>query len=274
MAFVGNRLDVIPIPGLARGCSVRIDDQEPTSLPSGRGHGRSSSWKGEPFYRPALLHVGFQVKPLAENWRLTVTEVQTDNPKVFRFTVAGSVTGADGAGVSTNDFVSHSGRVVIGSNNWNIRFMPSAAQLGAVIEWPAEIRAVDHYFTPFGPAPVLEPATTLINDLPDGPHVLELTADDPADPPSLAALRIYHPGGPMPGTELPEPAVPTLRCLIVADQWLNVWPATAVGWQLSTQTSLGAPAKSPTLPLTKAFGFQGHLLRIAGDSGFFRLERR
>jgi hypothetical protein len=74
-----------------------------------------------PILWPCLLRIGSE-KPLqVEEWTLTLTEV-TPDMKQFRFTVAGSKTGADGEGMAGQRFVSKSGRVVIDPADWNFDY--------------------------------------------------------------------------------------------------------------------------------------------------------
>lgn len=267
LEFVGNRIDALSGPGRRLGCRVLVDGMIPTDLPSGTGHGRSSGWPLTPWWL-ALLHIGTQRPLEAEKWTLTVTRIDLSRPHEFEFDVGGSVTGPDGSGSTTNQFISNSGRVVIGPGDWDFQQLPFAVGVGTEVTWNSEVRAVSRY-DPGDTAPGT--ATTLSNDLPDGPHVLELIADDPDEPPSLAALRVYHPGGATPGTEFSGAAPPLLRYLTLGDQWLTVWPAAATGWQLNAQSSLGASRIPWAEPPTNAHGFRGHLGRTGGEAGFFQL---
>ena len=271
--FVGNRLDAIAAPGSGRRCQVRVDGQEPTSMPSGMGHRRSSAWRGDPYLRPALLQVGFTQKPLVEHWTVTVTDEDPRRPEYLGFEVSGSRTGPDGTGTTTNVFVSNSGRVRIAPENWSLIMRPRISQLGLKIEWVTETWAVDDYVPAYLEGDDLEPVTTLVNDLPDGPHVLELLAESPEAVPALAALRVYHPAGPMPGTEVPRNAEvpPTLRLLSLPDRALAAWPGTALNWSLFRQPTLDA--RWAAVPATTNRGGFSHLfLPTDGPTGFFRLE--
>ncbi|MBN8246955.1 MAG: hypothetical protein J0L84_05870 [Verrucomicrobia bacterium] len=226
LPFVGNRVDLVAGPGLMGSCRVLVDGKPPTEWPGGTGHLRSGGWKGEFYSRPAILKVGATVPLVAEKWTLTVTEMNPADRSRFAFTVEGSVTGPDGAGVSTERFVSPSGRVIIETNSWNIRIMPAPFQQGAQVVWNSEIRGVDLY-RPVPPRdPRLETTVNLVHDLPDGPHVVELIAEDPLQPPPVAALRVYHPGGGLPGSELPPGSEPVLRCLRSGSHLVSAWPAS------------------------------------------------
>ena len=67
--------------------------------------------------------------------------------KVSRFNVPGSVTGPDGEGISTNRFVSPSGRVVLEPDDWNVAYWVSVFQRALpadhVVHWEAVLRGTD-----------------------------------------------------------------------------------------------------------------------------------
>ena len=69
---------------------------------------------------PCLNRVEWKTAPVAEDWRVRVLEAAADLSS-FRFVAEGSVTGADGEGVSKEKFVSKSGRVVIHPQDWAMK---------------------------------------------------------------------------------------------------------------------------------------------------------
>jgi hypothetical protein len=66
---------------------------------------------------PAVNRICAQQSLLVENWTLRILELNADESRL-RFAVTGSRTGPDGGGVSTERFVSKSGRVVIEPEDW------------------------------------------------------------------------------------------------------------------------------------------------------------
>ncbi len=271
LSFVGNRLDAILTAGAPGGCRVEVDGQAPTSLPSGMGHRRTSFWKGDNGFRPAILRIGFTTKPLLERWVLTVTGENSDNPNDFEFEVSGSLTGWDGSGRSTNVFVSNSGRVLIGPDNWNFVRRP-AGQIGTQILWESEQRSVDRLGEVPGSASWLEAAVTVINDFSDAAHVVELIADDPLHPPPVSALRVYHPGGPMAGSETAPGTAPTLRGLATDPAPMVVWPRSAPNWHLSGRSSLMDPWVAVSAAPVRRFDFNVQQLTGGGPMEFLRLD--
>lgn len=274
LPFVGNRVDVIGGGGPSVSCQVRIDGMPPTLLMSGRGHRRTSLWKGEVYPWPALLRVGHEVPLNLETWVLRVTEVDPQHPEYFRFAVTGTVTGDDGVGVSTNRFRSRSGQVCIDPEDWLRRFPKGYSQLDTLILWQTEDRAVDSFFTPGDDLLGEAYPVTLIQDLPDAPHVLELIAEGDGPLPPVAAIRVYHPQGSPWDTPRSDAGPPWLRVLVSSDEVLAVWSEKTAGWRLFRG---GAATRMPwPVPdlLQNGMGIKGARVPMETPLGLFRLENR
>jgi len=273
LEFVGNRVDVLAAPGAQRRIQVRVDGQPPTSLPSGRKHGRAPTWAGEIWGWRALLRIGSRTPLLSEAWALRVTEVDPVDPTRFRFAISGSRTGVDGTGSSTEPFISTSGRVVIEPGDWMLRLPPGVSQLGSVLVWWTEDHALDE-FSPGSvdgvPGPGVFP---LFTDLPNGPHVLELIADEGPDPVPISGFHIYDPAGSV--WTVPGETRPTLRIQSDgAERWV-VWPEGDLEARVGLQRDLNGPVTPVEGAAEPERGFGLRRLRLpAGESsGFLRLER-
>ncbi|MBX3732972.1 MAG: hypothetical protein KF791_10300 [Verrucomicrobiae bacterium] len=273
LPFTGNRVDLLAAGGDGGPCRVLVDGRPPSQWPSGTGHSRTSTWIGETDTRPALLRVASLGPLVAEEWSLTVTEADPVDRRRFRFRVEGSVTGADGEGTSTERFVSDSGRVVIEPSDWNFIVLPPANQVGARISWTARMLGVDVYEPPPLRALPLETWVNLVHDLTDGPHVLELEALDAANPPPLEAVRIHHPAGPLPGTEIPEAATPTLRYLIHREGLMTVWPAAWTGGVPLQAVAPGGPWLTTDRMSGETLGFRFLVTPMDAAVGYVGLGR-
>ena len=271
LPFVGNRVDLIAKSGGGGRCRVLVDDRPPSHWPSGTGHSRSTSWKGEIYGRPAIVKVGTEVPLIPEYWAVLITAVDPVDPTKVSFSLEGTETGPDGDGVSTERFVSRSRRVVLNPENWNMRIRPSTAQVGARIVWQAQVRGVDSYEPQPWKGGGFETSTNLINDLPDDSHVLELVAEDPANPPPVAALRIYHPGGDSPGTETDGPGSSQVRLFQAVDTMFAVWPAGAGEVVPEFATRLQAPWISDPGRISEMFGFRVLAFPPNESCGFVRI---
>lgn len=108
----------------------------------------------------------------------------------------GSKTGADGTGVSTEPFVSKSGRVTIDPAEWGVMrgydFRHQLTPKGFEVRWQVIPMFVDTYRSPRIADPSKEYITTVAQGLSNARHTLELVAKDKTNPPILS-IGIYHP---------------------------------------------------------------------------------
>ncbi len=202
--FDGNRIDVVAAVGAkiaAGAATVLIDGKKPSEFkeafaftrPNGNGLLIDKPEPGWPWALGAPMRIDFANKLVVEDWTLSLSNVSGSN---FNYTVAGSVTGADGSGSRAAAFRSTSGRVVIASADWatdganNAGFNISTNK----VVWKAIALHTDSY----PPAPLdatdatREFTTTLIQGISNGKHRLELTATG-GQPLPVAALRVFRP---------------------------------------------------------------------------------
>ena len=191
LAFAGNRIDVIMKDGAARLVQVHIDGQPPSALPDAYAFTRVTNYPQSTW--PTLLRVQRGAPLLVEDWTLTLTELSADYKQV-KFRLSGSRTGVDGAGVSTERFVSRSGRIVIEPGDWNLEYclqvFKRPISAGFKIEWKVVPQFVDEFITPVSNDATRETVVTLAQGLTNGNHQLELRGD--ARTP-IAAIRVYRP---------------------------------------------------------------------------------
>lgn len=170
--FEGNRVDLVG----GKGAKVLIDGKKPSEFPECIAFTRTSL--SQSFWGPALLRVSSAKPRVIEDWTLKVTEVD-ENAEHIRFTVSGSVTGADGEGVSSERFESKSGRVVIEPGDWWIKSVQSytkkAIPAGFEVKWKATLLGD-------------EASGTVAQGLPNGRHVLEVL-----DGEGVSSVRVYRP---------------------------------------------------------------------------------
>jgi hypothetical protein len=129
---------------------------------------------------PAINRIS-NVKPLLiEDWTLRVIESKDSDFRV-RFQVTGSRTGPDGEGISTERFVSRSGRVAIEPGDWAMKrafdLKHQATPPGFEIHWNVEGQFADVYREQRVEDPSKEYRKTLALGLANGPHTLELIAE-------------------------------------------------------------------------------------------------
>jgi hypothetical protein len=169
-----------------------IDGRKPSVVAELHGFTRVSAFPQSDW--PILLRVGSAAALVEEDWFLQVDEASADG-KVCRFKVRGSVTGEDGEGVSTNRFVSRSGRVVIEPDDWNVAYSVAVFKrplpAGHVAKWKSVLRGADVVRAPeVGPG--VEAVVTVAQGLAPGKHVLELRGGGVG---GVLKVRSYRPPG-------------------------------------------------------------------------------
>lgn len=192
--FEGNRVDVIAKDGSTHPATVKIDSKRPSEFPELYAftrvtHYPQSSW-------PTMLRVQAGAPLQLEEWTLTLTELSPDYKQV-KFSLTGSKTGADGAGLSTERFVSRSGRIVIEPGDWNLEYclqvFKRPVQPGFEIKWKVAPLFADQFVAPENRDNTVESAVTLAQGLPNGKHRLEISGEKQTP---IAAIRVYRPAIP------------------------------------------------------------------------------
>lgn len=189
LAFEGNRVDLLPGPGAGGEAKIRIDGKKPSEFPECTAFTRTSL--SQSYWGPALLRVSSEKPREIEEWTLKVLEVD-EKAEHIKFTLAGSKTGPDGEGVSSDRFVSKSGRVVIEPGDWWVKkiqeFTKTKVPVGFEIKWKAVPMFLDVVSLPSSREEAHEHPLTVAQGLPSGRHTLEI--DGPA---AIGAIRIYRP---------------------------------------------------------------------------------
>jgi hypothetical protein len=189
LAFQGNRIDAVTERGGE--ARVRIDGAPPSQNSElysfSRARVNGAIW-------PPLYDLGAHAAREVEDFTLQVDR-QTGEPARYTFELTGSRSGRDGSGDTSRRFVSRSGRVIIEPGDWNIEY---------AFELAGFRRVPPHFTIAFGVVPHLadhvrgehvaagkEHSVTLAQGLSNGPHTLELHAQEGEAP--ITALRIYRP---------------------------------------------------------------------------------
>ena len=193
--FEGNKVNVIAAennnPAVL---NVLVDGKKPSEFKSCYTYSRTSRAPGVAW--PALLKVGFETRPLIEQWTLTIEEVNKLNSD-FTFRVEGSRTGYDGKGHSLETFVSNSGRVVIEPWFWknmqrDYEFKGKQLKSGFEITWSTKPLFTDQYKPEKTNDTAEENLTTLAQNLSNEEHILELSIVGNGNP-AIKAIKVYQP---------------------------------------------------------------------------------
>jgi hypothetical protein len=189
LAFEGNRVDLVAGPGNPGSAQILIDGRKPSSFSECIAFTRTSL--SQTRWGPAILRVTSEKPREVETWTLKINEVD-DAAAHLRFSLSGSRTGADGEGVSSDRFVSKSGRVVIEPQDWWVKtiqeWTKTKVPAGFEVTWKALGLYSDTFVPPKIEDPSREYAVTVAQGLPNAAHTLEI-----AGPAALRAVRIYRP---------------------------------------------------------------------------------
>lgn len=188
----GNRVDVILRPGGATPVRILIDGKRPSEFPELYGFTRALATPGGKW--PMVTNLAFEKPPVLEDWTMHVQRDPAAEQR-FTFTVAGSKTGPDGQGRSDERFVSHSGRIVIEPEHWDVAYALGLAGVKpAPTEFTVRWQVVPHFVDEILPVaaadPSVETVITVAQGLLGGHHTVEIVGSPDAP---LAAVRMYRP---------------------------------------------------------------------------------
>jgi hypothetical protein len=196
MEFTGNRIDALSAwtgRGEAPAARVLIDGKAPSEFPRLYYHERPG---GTPHIGwPTIMRIGWEEPLVLEKWTVRCWDF-SDDAEEFKFEVTGSETGPDGQGVSTEKFVSDSGRVVFRPEDWVFSYDRRVSKKPMPEEFTFSWRVRPLFTDVLTPEQVEDPSreypTTLAKLLANEKHTLELVAENGESAP-VAALRVYEP---------------------------------------------------------------------------------
>jgi len=187
----GTRADLVLQPNAKGNVSVLIDGKRPSELTNLYGFTRVSSFPQSDW--PMILKVGSAAPLVEEDWTLEITSAAADG-SACAFSLRGSKTGPDGEGVSTNRFVSKSGRIVIEPADWNLGYAMKVFKRPLpekfAVTWKSILHGQDIVSADPGKNGE-ESVVTIADGLAPGGHVIELRGTELQN--SVKALRAYRP---------------------------------------------------------------------------------
>ena len=192
LEFDGNRVVAVANGEAGGEYEVYLDGRKVGDWPEMWTMTRASKGPAKRSWNPVLDRVRPGTTPaVAETWTLTFLPGGKDDGTAVPFSLAGSVTGEDGTGWSTNRFVSKSGRVVIEPDDWMSKFWWGYHKVkpepGYRVTWEARPMVV----SPYRPGAKGE-RTVLVQNCRHGRHVLELKPLK-SGPLGIASFDVYRP---------------------------------------------------------------------------------
>lgn len=178
LEFEGVRVDAVGELGDAE---LLFDGTKPAEDPALFSYTRpTATWDAD---WPCINHVSWRNVPVVEDWRVRVLDANEDLSQI-RFRVTGSKTGDDGEGVSTERFVSTSGRVVLDPRDWAMKRSFDLRKAPMPKDWEFGWRVLPLFSDRYRPG-------TLIGGCPPGVHRLELVAS--GEKPKIKGFRVWRP---------------------------------------------------------------------------------
>jgi hypothetical protein len=193
LEFEGNRVVALAGPGPEGAARVLIDGKSPAEFPECYAFTRPSGTGGVGW--PAVKRISWETPPMVEEWTAEFHDFN-DAQTEFRFSISGSVTGADGAGTARKRFVSNSGRIVIEPEDWVFEYCRKVSKKrtadGWKVHWKVAPLFVEEYAPPAVQDAARENQTVLVQGLANGKHTLELVAEGSSKP-AIRVIRVYKP---------------------------------------------------------------------------------
>ena len=202
LLFSGNRVDLVfPENAKSGKTAVLLDEKNPSTFRGTYFMTRpyAANGKSWPWDLPAMIYIAHQTPWITEEWTCQFTEA-TEPYEDFRFEISGSVTGKDGSGKGSEDFVSDSRRVMIKKGDaekggeWHLnrswKVLKTKTNSGDVVKWKTFSISKD-YLTPDDlKASDSGNTITLFQGVPNTTHVLKLTSKDKPD---IREIKVYRP---------------------------------------------------------------------------------
>lgn len=198
LPFSGNRVDV-PVPENAPSgeITVLLDGKKPSTFQGTYFCSRPYSENGKawPWELPAMIHIAHQTPWIAEEWTCKFTDATAPYDD-FSFEISGSVTGKDGSGKGSEDFVSTSKRVIIKKGDaeqggdWHLnrswKVMKTTVNPGDEVKWKTYSISKDS----LNAKTFKGTAITLFQGVPNTIHDLKISGKDIS---GFKQITIYRP---------------------------------------------------------------------------------
>lgn len=199
LPFSGNRVDVIcsELKNSVK-AEVLLDGQKPSTFQGSYFMTRPYSDNGKhwPWDLPAMIHIAHQTPWIEEEWTCKFTEA-TAPFEDFSFEIRGSVTGNEGSGKGSEDFISNSKRIIISKGDaekggdWHLnrsfKVLKTTINSGDAVKWKTYSISTDTL-----QLAAAESCSTLFQGVPNTGHVLILIPEGKEKLP-VGEIKIYRP---------------------------------------------------------------------------------
>ena len=206
LKFLGNKVDIIlDNTHITAGDSAKIllDGQLPSCFQGCYFMTRPYNGEGKkwPWNLPAMIRINHSQPWVTEQWSCIFTKAKAPYHD-FRFKIQGSVSGVDGHGGGTRDFVSKSGKVIIDKNDaekggdWHLnrsyRVLKTLVNNGDTVKWRTYTISKDILVPVMKSDKTVENSITLFQGVTNTSHVLKIIKTGVHNPP-VSEIMVYKP---------------------------------------------------------------------------------
>ena len=206
LLFEGNKADVVIEGNKGRPgdpLKVLVDGRAPSTFQGCYYLTRpyNGSYKKWPWQLPAMIRILHTRPWVNEEWTCTFTTAEPPYSD-FSFTIEGSVTGIDGEGTASSDFISPSGRVIIRGGDaeqggdWHLersyRVLKTVVHPGDQVRWKTFPICLDTLVAPLSSVQDTDGRYTLFQGVPNASHTLQLIRTG-KEVPLIKEIRVYRP---------------------------------------------------------------------------------
>jgi hypothetical protein len=203
--FSGNRVDLVYTGNDSSiKAKILLDNRLPSEFQGTYFMTRpySTNGKGWPWALPAMIHIQRQTPWITEEWTCTFTEA-TAPYEDFSFTISGSVTGKDGSGQASEDFVSTSKRVIISKGDaenggdWHLnrsfKVLKTIVNTGDEVKWKTWSISADVWQPNADQKDTEKGLTTLFQGVPNTIHLLKIIPVEGKGKLPIQEIKVYRP---------------------------------------------------------------------------------
>jgi hypothetical protein len=148
-----------------------------------------------------MIRIDHTATWVSEEWSCVFTEAKPPYTD-FGFSISGSVTGNDGEGRASQDFVSPSGRVIIrkgdaeDGGDWHLnrsyKVLKTIVNSGDTVRWKTYSISTNIFNTSSTGDSAAEKCLILFQGVPNTDHILKITSSG-GDLPAISMLKVYRP---------------------------------------------------------------------------------
>jgi hypothetical protein len=206
LQFYGNKVDLIfdnSIISSGDPVEVLLDGKAPSTYQGSYYMTRPFNDKGKewPWDLPAMIRIRHTQPWVTELWSCIFTKARAPYQD-FRFRIQGSVSGPDGKGSGSRDFISKSGKVIVDNNDaekggdWHLnrsyKVLKTVVNDGDTIKWKTYTISTDTIIPEMKSDTDSKNIVTLIQGISNSRHVLKIIKKSNCNLP-VSEIKVYKP---------------------------------------------------------------------------------